>query len=83
MTVQAVREQSSEPNESSGNGKAKASAVPKGSKNLSDYITFNDRALASTWAGTAKWSGMSRPSRDHVTCRSMKLVTEAGRDGSS
>ena len=61
MTVHASRPQS-EPNNlsegpassvSSKSGAGTDKHIRTGSKNLSDYITFNDRSLANKWSGKA------------------------------
>lgn len=53
MTVHAFRPQSSEPNNLSEGPASSVKGVSgaTGSKNLGDFITFNDRTLADKWSG--------------------------------
>ena len=55
MTVHAFRPQSSEPNNLSEGPASSVKGVSgaTGSKNLGDFITFNDRTLADKWSGKA------------------------------
>jgi cyclopropane fatty-acyl-phospholipid synthase-like methyltransferase len=55
LTVHAFRPQSSEPKNLSEGPESSVKGVSgaTGSKNLSDFITFNDRTLADKWSGKA------------------------------